>query len=102
MTVLVLVLSILASIILINYLQSKHIESLPNRLKSWDFLPLYSRSLKPYDNLIVKYLCFSKIFNKTTNIQKVHSAIKSNDASENKNDSDVVVFINNAYQTESF
>ena len=104
MTVLVLIFSVLAAVILINYLQIKHIESLPMYLRSWDYLPLYLRSLQPYDDFIVKYLYFSKLCKKIseTSNQNNNSLIKSNDVSENKNDSKVVVFNNNAFEAESF
>ena len=43
---------ILLSISIINTLQIKKPKVLPARLRSWKWLPLAMRSLKPYDELI--------------------------------------------------
>jgi len=43
-------------IILINVLQVKCPDILPRVLKNWDFLPLWLRSLKPYDAVMVRTL----------------------------------------------
>lgn len=40
-------------------MQNKHPTYLPTILKDWEFLPVWFRSLRPYDEIIVKYLlCF--------------------------------------------
>lgn len=96
MTFLVCLVSILVLIAVVNYMQANHFESLPPLLKTWEFLPLFMRSLKPYDDFIVKYLCFGRMCKKiiaTTNDKPIFS---------NKNDEKVVVFTNNAYTIESF
>merc|ERR1719245_171240 len=43
---------ILFIVLLINILQSKRPEWLPERLKNWDFLPLWMHSLDPLDKVI--------------------------------------------------
>ena len=44
------------AVILINVLQVKCPRILPKVLKNWDFLPLWLRSLKPYDAVMVRTL----------------------------------------------
>lgn len=52
--VLVPVFVIAVIIVAINLLQSKKPESLPEKLKNWDCLPLWCHSLKPYDKAMGK------------------------------------------------
>ena len=54
---------LLVFIIIINVLQSKKPNWLPQILRNWNFLPLQLRSLKPYDDQIKK-LCRCKFMNK--------------------------------------
>ena len=49
---------ILSVVLFINLLQKKSPHLLPVKLQTWTFLPIHMRSLKPYDTLISKYLCF--------------------------------------------
>ncbi|KAK1789271.1 hypothetical protein P4O66_015211 [Electrophorus voltai] len=46
--------SVATFIVLVNVLQSHSPAHLPKRLRSWDFLPPWMRSLKPMDKLITK------------------------------------------------
>jgi sodium-dependent phosphate cotransporter len=55
--ILIPVLVLIATIVLINIFQNKCPSFLPQFLKSWDFLPVPLRSLKPYDDIINKNLC---------------------------------------------
>merc|ERR1712070_51859 len=48
----VLVILIAASVAIINYLQKRHFEWLPQKLQNWDFLPEWLTSLEPLDRLI--------------------------------------------------
>lgn len=40
---------LLLFVVVVNVLQAKYPRVLPEKLQSWDFLPLWMRSLKPYD-----------------------------------------------------
>ena len=46
----------LAAYLLIAVLQQRNPDVLPTSLRTWDFLPLYLRSLEPYDRLICQPL----------------------------------------------
>jgi len=50
--VLVLVLTTLGFVIIINMLQARKPDLLPAKLRTWEFLPLFMRSLEPMDRLI--------------------------------------------------
>nr|XP_034969875.1 sodium-dependent phosphate transport protein 2B [Zootoca vivipara]XP_034969876.1 sodium-dependent phosphate transport protein 2B [Zootoca vivipara]XP_034969877.1 sodium-dependent phosphate transport protein 2B [Zootoca vivipara]XP_034969878.1 sodium-dependent phosphate transport protein 2B [Zootoca vivipara] len=52
------------AVIIINVLQKKRPEKLPEKLRNWDYLPLWMRSLDPWDDVVVstgaaceKYCC---------------------------------------------
>ena len=79
---------------IINTLQSRQSSFLPKYLQTWDFLPEYLRSLKPYDKLIKKYLCFCKICQKIILTNKKNNLNNENDAPK------IVVFSNEAYVSE--
>ena len=49
--------TLVAIVLLINFLQNKYPNILVKKLRSWNFLPVYLRSLKPYDEMIKNYLC---------------------------------------------
>lgn len=51
------VLCILLFIIVIKVIQSKKPQWLPNKLKNWKFLPLFLRSLEPYDRIFAACAC---------------------------------------------
>ena len=53
-TILTPIIIFLVSILLINVLQNKSPNILPDFLKDWMFLPEHLRSLEPYDKLIIK------------------------------------------------
>jgi sodium-dependent phosphate cotransporter len=48
---------VLLAIAAIRYMQTTRPDVLPVKLKTWKFLPLWCRSLKPYDDLIRKICC---------------------------------------------
>uniref|UniRef100_A0AAR2L8X7 Solute carrier family 34 member 2a n=1 Tax=Pygocentrus nattereri TaxID=42514 RepID=A0AAR2L8X7_PYGNA len=50
--VLVPVALLLLFVIIINLMQSRWPQHLPNRLQSWDFLPLWAHSLEPWDRMV--------------------------------------------------
>lgn len=52
LAVLVPVLLLIITVLAINFLQSRFPERLPSCLRSWDFLPLWARSLEPWDRII--------------------------------------------------
>jgi hypothetical protein len=47
-------------VVVVKFMQHKHPEHLPEKLKDWKFLPIWFRSLKPYDSFIRQYLCCFK------------------------------------------
>ncbi|KAI6203717.1 hypothetical protein M3Y94_00588600 [Aphelenchoides besseyi] len=53
--VLSMFISFILTIVLINWLQRSYPDSLPQFLRTWDFLPLAFHSLGPYDALISNY-----------------------------------------------
>ena len=57
------------AIVIINVMQSKRPGWLPNRLRSWEWLPETCRSLEPYDRVA------SKVINKL-NIKRLQSVIQ--------------------------
>ena len=73
-----LILFIIVSII--NVLQNKRPQSLPKKLRNWNFLPLCLHSLKPIDSVIVKLLsicrcCLSEEKSHITEIEGVESMV---------------------------
>lgn len=56
-TVLVIVALIIILTIILNQLQRRCPQRLPSQLQTWEFLPLWMRSLQPYDEFFLKYLC---------------------------------------------
>jgi len=54
-----LIIALVFLIIVINKIQRHAPKYLPSILRTWDFMPSFMRSLKPYDEWIEKYLfCF--------------------------------------------
>jgi sodium-dependent phosphate cotransporter len=70
-----LIILLIASILVIRFLQKKHPKVLPEFLKDWEFLPIGLRSLKPYDRIIVKYLMCFKCCKKLTNADESDNKI---------------------------
>ena len=54
--ILIVVGMIVLFIVVVKILQAKKPEWLPRKLRNWKFLPIYFRSLQPYDRVIMK--CF--------------------------------------------
>jgi hypothetical protein len=44
----------------LNVLQNKIPNRLPVILRTWEFLPIFMRSLEPYDRIMTKLLCCKK------------------------------------------
>ena len=65
MCIFVPIVVLIAFVIILNVLQSKKKTRriLPNVLKTWNFLPIWLRSLKPYDTFLLKTICRCKRFN---------------------------------------
>lgn len=53
-----LVLLLIIAIAALNLLQKYVPERLPEKLRTWEFLPLPMRSLQPYDKILKKIKCF--------------------------------------------
>jgi sodium-dependent phosphate cotransporter len=66
--VIVPILFIIAAVVVINVLQSNKSRFLPHALRTWDFLPLFMRSLQPYDRFFTTYICRCN-FNKASTIK---------------------------------
>lgn len=43
---------LIAFVVIINILQAKKPTWLPNKIRTWDFLPIYLHSLEPYDTIL--------------------------------------------------
>ena len=74
MSVLILIIVTVVFVIVVNVLQSRKPTWLPRVLRSWKFLPLWMRSLQPYDRFMTKYLlcCFNRK-KKTQDVESVSS-----------------------------
>ncbi|KYO45837.1 sodium-dependent phosphate transport protein 2B [Alligator mississippiensis] len=48
------------SVVVINVLQSKKPHILPAKLQNWDYLPLWMRSLQPWDDMITSSMTFCR------------------------------------------
>ncbi len=59
---------LIAAVIVVNVMQNKAPRFLPLRLRSWEFLPLWLRSLQPYDKFFSTYICFCR-FNKVDSVR---------------------------------
>ena len=55
-----LVATLVVFIITLNMLQKKAPNHLPELMRTWEWVPVYLRSLEPYDKLIVKFCTFIK------------------------------------------
>lgn len=55
--VLGLVVLLLIAITALNVLQKYFLKELPEKLRTWEFLPLPMRSLQPYDKILNKIKC---------------------------------------------
>ena len=90
---------------LINILQRKKYNILPNYLKTWNFLPIYLRSLKPYDKFMVKYILCCQVF-KNDNISinnKLNIKSLDQDTKGNIVDNEIEIFtISNLYIQDHF
>ncbi len=87
-------------------MQHKLPERLPKKLQDWKFLPIWLRSLKPYDSFIRKNLCCLKCcrklapatssnsidlnLNKNSQIQYIEASVNK-DSSQSNNNSDYKV-----------
>lgn len=61
-------------IILINILQAKAPRALPQKLRNWDYLPLWCRSLKPIDNSMQRMFRTCKCCNKMKRTEDAEQA----------------------------
>ena len=75
MSFIILVLVNVALIIVINVLQSRKPSWLPRSMRTWKFLPKWMRSLKPYDQVMTKYLlCCCRKKNNNDEIESIISS----------------------------
>lgn len=92
-TVFILLISFIGSVVVINVMQQSIPNHLPTVLRTWKFLPEFLRSLKPYDKLISKYLCFMNCCKK----------LRTSDQENNeKYDFATVLHSNKAFENETF
>ena len=71
-TVLGLIFLFAVFIIVVNVLQNNKPSWLPKILQTWLFLPLFLRSLEPYNRVVTKMLCCAK-FKVTNKISPVEN-----------------------------
>lgn len=76
------ILVLLLFIIIVNVLQTKMPRILPRILKNWNFLPLFLRSLEPYDRILRKTICRCKKFNQIKPNESQTDYLKMNDQKE--------------------
>jgi hypothetical protein len=88
---------IIVSVLIINLLQEKKSEILPNILKNWKFLPEPLRSLEPYDKIIFKYLFCCKCCKKLKHSDR--NKIEQNMQKDDSNYSNV--YTNDAFLVSS-
>ena len=90
-------------ILIINVLQNKTVNILPNFLKTWNFLPIYFRSLEPYDKFMIKYILCCKIFkNDYSNNKSITSSLVK-DTKGTIINADIEIFtISNLYKSDHF
>jgi len=69
------IVALILFIVVVNIMQSKKSEWLPGTLKSWEWLPLFLRSLKPYDKLFT-VLCVN-VCKKTKNTIRSKNVVVS-------------------------
>jgi hypothetical protein len=55
-----LIIILILFVITLNVLQNKIPNRLPVILRTWEFLPIFMRSLEPYDRIMTKLLCCKK------------------------------------------
>ena len=88
-------------IIIINLLQNKRPTWLPIKLRTWEFLPIPLRSLRPYDTIVQKlrklflrYICVCKCCcnkNKINKVIPVFDECQLQVISDNTNDSNMLL-----------
>jgi len=92
------------TVTIVNLLQNKKPELLPEFLRTWHFLPHFMRSLKPYDNLLRKYFFCLKLNKKTydtnTNLTQLDLASQLNRNELVKSNQQMFVFDSNLYALE--
>ncbi|KAE9552277.1 hypothetical protein FO519_004523 [Halicephalobus sp. NKZ332] len=92
------------SVIVINVLQVKCPGVLPQKLKNWDFLPLWLHSLKPYDRMMTESLskipgckkCFKK------SVEEENEKIVEDDVEKNSKEPPVQKMIRLSRQTQQY
>lgn len=71
------VLVLIISIVIINILQSKRPTLLPNKLRSWEWAPTWSRSLEPYDATFRKIYSIFYFRKKDKNVKKPSTTVQA-------------------------
>ncbi|XP_047736597.1 sodium-dependent phosphate transport protein 2B [Hyalella azteca] len=85
------ILVLIATIILINILQTKAPKFLPNKLRSWVFLPAPLRSLEPYDKVMSRLPCCASCHNDQVPPPNVVVVNPSSDITSYKNENGEVL-----------
>uniref|UniRef100_UPI00358FFAB5 sodium-dependent phosphate transport protein 2B-like n=1 Tax=Myxine glutinosa TaxID=7769 RepID=UPI00358FFAB5 len=86
-------------VVIINILQSRRPRWLPQKLRTWNFLPLWMHSMKPLDNLIMAVwnnrpgFCKRKNKNDGANAEKISNTTSGN----NNGSNDVAEFSNETF-----
>lgn len=58
-------------LVVINVMQEKAPKYLPEKLRNWDWLPLWLHSLEPYDKFLTKYILVCQCAQKLSSVQPV-------------------------------
>ena len=77
------VFAIIFVICIINVIQNKKPESLPEFLKNWDFLPEFMRSLRPYDRVFTALPCCKSCRIAQENSEDLEEVVHSSRSSTN-------------------
>jgi sodium-dependent phosphate cotransporter len=64
------VIVIILFIIIVNVLQTKYSKILPKFMRTWEWIPLFLRSLQPFDKFITKLFSCCKCFNNMNNVEE--------------------------------
>ncbi|TSN95682.1 Sodium-dependent phosphate transport protein 2B [Bagarius yarrelli] len=81
LAVLVPVALLIVFVLTVNFLQSRFPEKLPSCLRTWNFLPLWARSLEPWDRIIMAMIsrcCCCKCCHNAAAVEEVEPTVAKN------------------------
>ncbi|GMT07268.1 hypothetical protein PENTCL1PPCAC_29442, partial [Pristionchus entomophagus] len=98
----VLMYIVIGAVVAINILQTHHPDLLPEKLRSWEFLPVWMYSLEPYDKILTSYLSRIPLVGKYLHHKEPHP-VNGNGTTYHQNghhQPDAGVFLRLASQTQ--